>query len=90
MKNQSQPNDFSFAADCRTDILSRPFLSGFIHFKPKADTHHAPSMAPEPSHYLQCFPKQSGRALHEHGLTVFIKYLFNPYTINAATKAKMA
>ena len=46
-------------------------------------------MAPEPSHYLQCF-KQSGRALHEHGLTVFIKYLFNPYTINAATKAKMA
>ena len=26
----------------------------------------------------------------ERGLTVFIKYLFNPYTINAATKAKMA
>ncbi len=47
-------------------------------------------MAPEPSHYLRYFPKQSGRALHEHGLTVFIKYLFNPYTINAATKAKMA
>lgn len=27
---------------------------------------------------------------HERGLIVFIKYLFNPYTINAATKAKMA
>ena len=90
MKNQSQEIDFSLAADCRTDILSRPFLSGFIHFKPKADTHHAPSMAPEPSHNLQCFPKQSSSTLHEHGLTVFIKYLFNPYTINAATKAKMA
>ncbi len=47
-------------------------------------------MAPEPSYCLRRFLKQSGRALYEHGLTVFIKYLFNPYTINAATKAKMA
>ena len=89
MKNQSQENDFSFAADCRTDILSLPFLSGFIHFKPKAGTHHAPSMAPKPSHYLRCVLKQSGRILNERGLTIFIECLLI-YTINAATKAKMA
>lgn len=38
----------------------------------------------------KCSKKTSGRVLNERGLTVFIKYLFNPHTINAATKAKMA
>lgn len=46
-------------------------------------------MAPEPYRRFRSVLKDISRVLNERGLTIFIKCLLI-YTINAATKAKMA